>query len=68
VFGHYSYGKTDVFPAKNALIFQKTTKFLSNSIWLFFLLGALVMYNKNNSSIIFLTQKSDEDLLVLINY
>lgn len=68
VFGHYSYGKTDVFPAKNALIFQKTTKFLSNSIWLFFLLGALVMYNKNNSSIIILTQQSHEDLLVLINY
>jgi len=46
VFKHYSYGKTDVFPAKNALIFQKITKFLSNSIWLFFLLGAVLIYNK----------------------
>ncbi len=47
LFGHYSYGKTDVFPARNALIFQKTTKFLSNTIWIFFLFGAVVLYHKN---------------------
>ena len=44
VFGHYSYGNTNVFPANNALIFQKTTKFFSNCIWIFFLFGAVVLF------------------------
>lgn len=49
VFGHYKYGNTNVFPANNALIFQKTTKFFSNSIWLFFLFGAIILFYKNKS-------------------
>ncbi len=38
IFDHYKYGKTDIFPAPNALLFHKTTKFLSSSIYIFFLL------------------------------
>lgn len=42
VLDHYSYGEINVFPARKALIFQKATKFLSNTIWIFFLLGYLL--------------------------
>lgn len=68
LFGHYSYGKPDVFPAKNALIFQETTKFISNTIWLFFLFGAVVLHNKNDNSTNLLTPKLYEYFLILTLY
>jgi hypothetical protein len=42
VFSHYKYGKPDIFPAPNAFIFHKTTKFLSNTVYIFFLLAYLI--------------------------
>ena len=37
LFTHYSYGKVNAPAAPNAFIFQKVTKFLSYTIWTFFL-------------------------------
>jgi hypothetical protein len=32
--GSPTYGKINEFPAKNALLFQQVTKFLSNWLWI----------------------------------
>jgi hypothetical protein len=39
---NYSYGPVNTFPAKKAMVFHKATKFLSYTIWLFFLAGFIV--------------------------
>lgn len=39
VFNNYYYGQVNTFPATKAIIFQRITKFLSLTIWSFFLLG-----------------------------
>jgi hypothetical protein len=39
---NYSYGPVNTFPAKKAMVFHKATKFLSYTIWLFFLAGFVV--------------------------
>ncbi|HEY6502866.1 MAG TPA: hypothetical protein VIZ28_02715 [Chitinophagaceae bacterium] len=43
VLTNYSYGKPNRFEAPNALIYQKVTKFLSYSLWLFLLTAFLVV-------------------------
>lgn len=43
IFPNYFYGKPDVFPASRAIIFQKITKFLSYTIWTFFLFLFIVI-------------------------
>jgi hypothetical protein len=56
VFDHYKYGRPDIFPAPNALIFHKTTKFLSNTVYIFFLLAYLItewIYKKKYRNSIF---------------
>ncbi len=40
---HYSYGKANIFPAPNALIFHRVTKFLSDTIYIFFLFGYFIL-------------------------
>jgi hypothetical protein len=42
IFPNYSYGSVNTFPAPTGMMFQKATKFLSNTIWLFFLLNFLL--------------------------
>jgi len=42
VFGSYFHGEVNEFPAPHAYIFQRTTNFLSYTIWLFFLLAYFV--------------------------
>lgn len=39
IFSNYFYGKVNAFPAPRAILFQKVTKFLSYTIWAFFLFG-----------------------------
>ncbi len=39
---NYSYGPVNTFPAKKAMVFHKATRFLSYTIWLFFLAGFIV--------------------------
>ena len=46
IFPSYAYGPVNKFPAPRALIFQKTTQFLSYSIWLFFLILLIVVRRK----------------------
>jgi hypothetical protein len=43
IFPTYSYGAINEFPAPHAILFQKLTKFLSYTIWLFFLVGFLLV-------------------------
>ena len=42
ILNSYKVGKSNVFPAPNALIFHRVTKFLSNTIYIFFLLAYLI--------------------------
>lgn len=46
IFPTYAYGPVNKFPAPRAAIFQKTTSFLSSTIWLFFLVGFLLARRK----------------------
>ncbi len=43
VFSHYSYGKPNSFLAPNAFIFHRVTKILSDTIWIFFLMGYFIV-------------------------
>jgi len=43
VFPTYSYGTVNKFPAPRAIIFQKVSKFLSYTIWLFFLITFFIV-------------------------
>jgi hypothetical protein len=40
---NYTYGVVNEFPAPRAIVFQRLTKFLSYTIWLFFLLAFLLV-------------------------
>ena len=42
-FSHYSYGKPNSSLAPNAFIFHRITKILSNTIWIFLLMGYFVV-------------------------
>lgn len=46
IFPTYSYGEVNVFPAPRAIIFQRVTKFLSYTLWLFFLIAFLLVRRK----------------------
>jgi hypothetical protein len=46
IFPNYYYGPVNKFPAPKAIIFQKATKFLSYTIWLFFLIAFLIVRRK----------------------
>lgn len=46
VFTKYSYGAVSVFPAPKAIIFQKVAKFLSYTMWSFFLLAFIWVRRK----------------------
>ena len=46
VFTKYSYGPVSAFPAPRALIFQQGTKFLSYTIWVFFLAAFILARKK----------------------
>ena len=46
IFPTYSYGPVNKFPAPRAMFFQKTTRFLSYSIWLFFLILLILVRRK----------------------
>jgi hypothetical protein len=46
IFPNYTYGKVNIFPAPRAIVFQKVTKFLSYTIWLFFLISFLLIRRK----------------------
>ncbi|NOT50152.1 MAG: hypothetical protein HOP10_02635 [Chitinophagaceae bacterium] len=50
---NYSYGKPNVYPAPNALLFHKVTKLLSGTAWIFFLLGFIIIrwYRKKPASL-----------------
>ena len=43
IFPNYFYGPVNTFPAPRAIIFQKITKFLSYTSWLFFLVAFLIV-------------------------
>jgi hypothetical protein len=43
IFKKYAYGKPNTFPAPRAIIYQKFTKFLSYTTWVFFLLAFLLV-------------------------
>jgi len=43
IFSNFSYGPVNKFPAAKAIIFQKLTKFLSYTIWLFFGIAFLLV-------------------------
>lgn len=43
VFSHYSYGKPNSILAPHAFIFHQISKILSNTIWIFFLIGYFVV-------------------------
>jgi len=43
IFPNYTYGPVNKFPASTGLMFQKATKILSYTIWLFFLLNFLLI-------------------------
>jgi hypothetical protein len=43
LFPTYVYGAENVFPAPRAIIFQRVTKILSSTIWLFFLIAFLLV-------------------------
>jgi len=46
VFTHYTYGTINTFPAPKAIIFQKVAKFLSYSLWAFFLFAFILVRRK----------------------
>lgn len=46
VFTNYSYGGVNEFPAEKAIIFQYVTKFLSYTLWSFFLLAFVFVRKK----------------------
>ncbi len=46
VFTNYSYGSVNEFPAEKAIIFQYVTKFLSYTMWSFFLLAFVFVRKK----------------------
>jgi hypothetical protein len=46
LFKSYFYGRTNTFEAPNALIYQKATKFLSTTLWMFFLAGFIFVRRK----------------------
>jgi hypothetical protein len=46
IFPSYSYGPVNKFPAPRAIIFQRATKFLSYTIWLFFLAAYIIVRRK----------------------
>jgi hypothetical protein len=46
VFTKYSYGSVNTFPAPRAIIFQKISKFLSYTLWSFFLLAFIWVRRK----------------------
>lgn len=46
IFTNHFYGPVNTFAAPRALIFQKLTKFLSYTIWLFFLLAFILVRKK----------------------
>jgi len=43
IFLNYSYGRANTFSAPRAIIFQQLTKFLSYTIWIFFLAGFILI-------------------------
>jgi hypothetical protein len=43
IFPNYSYGAVNSFAAPKAIIFQRLTKFLSYTIWLFFLIAFILV-------------------------
>jgi hypothetical protein len=43
IFPTYAYGAVNVFPAPRAIAFQRATKFLSNTLWFFFLIAFLLV-------------------------
>jgi hypothetical protein len=60
VFPNYFYGTVNKFPAPNAIIFQKVTKFLSGTLWLFFLVCFLLIrkrYKKFNRHTIYVRNR-----------
>jgi hypothetical protein len=46
IFPNYSYGGINEFPAPRGIVFQKATKFLSYTIWLFFLIAFIAIRRK----------------------
>lgn len=46
VFTKYSYGAVNTFPAPKAIIFQKVSKFLSYTLWSFFLMAFILVRRK----------------------
>lgn len=46
VFTNYSYGSVNTFPAPKAIFFQKAAKFLSYTVWIFFLLAFVLVRRK----------------------
>ena len=46
LFLDYSYGSVNTFSAPKAILFQKVTKFLSYSVWAFFLLAFILVRRK----------------------
>lgn len=46
VFTTYKYGTVNAFPAPKAIIFQKISKFLSYTMWFYFLLAFIVVRRK----------------------
>ena len=46
VFTNYSYGAINSFPASKAIIFQKASKLLSYTMWMFFLLAFVLVRRK----------------------
>jgi hypothetical protein len=46
VFTKYSYGSVNTFPAPKAIIFQNVSKFLSYTMWSFFLLAFILVRRK----------------------
>ncbi len=46
IFLNYSYGKVNKFAAPKAIVFQQVAKFLSYTIWLFFLIAFILVRKK----------------------
>jgi hypothetical protein len=43
IFPNYSYGPVNKFPAPKAIIFQRVTRFLTYTIWFFFLIAFIIV-------------------------
>ena len=46
LFPNYAYGEPNKFPATKAVIYHKATKFLSYTLWIFFLLALVIVRRK----------------------